>query len=50
MPLFCCAFVHSQEYVENFRRQFVQIFPKRRELLLVPVNECGVRVRDGLAI
>ena len=35
------------EYVENFRRQFVQIFPKRRELLLCPVNEAGVRVRHG---
>jgi hypothetical protein len=33
------------EYVENFRRQFVQIFPKRPELLLCPVNEAGVRVR-----
>jgi hypothetical protein len=31
------------EYVENFRRQFVQLFPRRRELLLCPINECGVR-------
>lgn len=31
------------EYVENFRRQFVLLFPARRELMLCPVNECGVR-------
>ena len=30
------------EYVENFRRQFVQLYPERKELLLCPRNECGV--------
>jgi len=31
------------EYVEDFRRQFVQVFPERRPLLLVPLNEFNVR-------
>lgn len=31
------------EYVEDFRRQFVQVFPQRRPLVLCPKNECGVR-------
>lgn len=31
------------EYVEDFRRQFVQLFPHRRALFLCPLNECGVR-------
>ena len=31
------------EYVENFRSQFVQLFPNRKELLLCPKNECKVR-------
>ena len=31
------------EYAENFRRQFVSLFPDRRPLLLFPKNECGVR-------
>jgi len=31
------------EYVEDFRRQFVQLFPKRQPLTLCPVNESGVR-------
>lgn len=31
------------EYVEDFRRQFVQIFPKRKQLLLCPKNEAGVK-------
>lgn len=31
------------EYVEDFRRQFVQVFPDRRPLLLCPKNEAGVR-------
>jgi hypothetical protein len=31
------------EYVENFRRQFRELFPGRRPLLLFPQNECGVR-------
>jgi hypothetical protein len=30
------------EYVENFRRQFVQLYPERKELLMCPRNECGV--------
>lgn len=31
------------EYVEDFRRQFIQVFPNRRPLLLCPKNECGIR-------
>lgn len=31
------------EYVEDFRRQFVTVFPTRRPLTLAPKNECGVR-------
>ena len=31
------------EYAENFRRQFVSLFPDRKPLLLFPKNECGVR-------
>ena len=31
------------EYVENFRRQFISLFPQRQPLLLFPKNECGVR-------
>lgn len=31
------------EYVENFRRQFISLFPDRQPLLLFPKNECGVR-------
>jgi hypothetical protein len=31
------------EYVEDFRRQFVTVFPTRRALTLAPMNECGVR-------
>jgi len=31
------------EYVEDFRRQFVHVFPTRRPLTLCPRNECGVR-------
>ena len=30
------------EYVENFRAQFVELFPDRKELLLCPKNECKV--------
>lgn len=30
------------EYVEDFRRKFVDLFPDRRPLLLCPPNECGV--------
>uniref|UniRef100_A0A7S3YRW2 Dynein regulatory complex subunit 7 n=1 Tax=Lotharella globosa TaxID=91324 RepID=A0A7S3YRW2_9EUKA len=31
------------EVVEDFRRQFIQLFPNRRPLLLFPTNECGVQ-------
>jgi hypothetical protein len=31
------------EYAENFRRQFISLFPDRKPLLLFPKNECGVR-------
>ena len=31
------------EYVENFRRQYVGIFPNRAPLFLFPKNECGIR-------
>ncbi len=31
------------EYVEDFRRQFVSLFPARPPLYLSPRNECGVR-------
>ena len=31
------------QYVEDFRRQYVQVFPDRRALLLNPLNECGLR-------
>ena len=31
------------EYAENFRRQYVSLFPDRKPLLLFPKNECGVR-------
>lgn len=31
------------EYAEDFRRQFVTVFPTRRPLTLAPLNECGVR-------
>ncbi|KAI9193105.1 uncharacterized protein BJ171DRAFT_604974 [Polychytrium aggregatum] len=31
------------EYVENFQRQYVQLYPGRKELLLFPTNEFGLR-------
>eukprot|EP01028_Stygiella_incarcerata_P003938 TRINITY_DN1823_c1_g1_i1.p1 TRINITY_DN1823_c1_g1~~TRINITY_DN1823_c1_g1_i1.p1 ORF type:complete len:212 (+),score=62.18 TRINITY_DN1823_c1_g1_i1:132-767(+) len=31
------------DYVENFRRQYVQLFPSRPPLLLTPENECNVK-------
>ena len=31
------------EYVSNFRRQFEDIYPGRKPLLLCPLNECGMR-------
>ncbi|CAG0883693.1 unnamed protein product [Darwinula stevensoni] len=33
---------HPLRYVENFRRQYQHFFPKRRALLLTPLNEHGV--------
>jgi hypothetical protein len=36
--------VMTAEYVEDFRRQFVQVFPARRPLFLCPTNEAGIRV------
>ena len=30
-------------YVEDFNKQFTQLYPERRPLLLCPRNECGVR-------
>merc|ERR1719399_1808405 len=30
-------------FVDNFRTQFIELYPLRRELLLTPPNECGVR-------
>ena len=30
------------EYLEDFRRRFVELFPERRALFLAPKNECGV--------
>jgi hypothetical protein len=30
-------------FVDNFRSQFVELYPLRRELLLCPPNECGVK-------
>ncbi|KAJ3080287.1 hypothetical protein HK102_003163, partial [Quaeritorhiza haematococci] len=31
------------QYVENFKRQYAQLFPGRKELLLYPPNEFGIR-------
>jgi len=31
------------EYVRHFERQFENLYPKRRPLLLAPRNECGMR-------
>ena len=31
------------QYVANFQRQFEDLYPKRRPLLLCPRNECGMR-------
>jgi len=30
-------------FVNNFRSQFVELYPLRRELILCPPNECGVK-------
>ncbi|KAA6372213.1 MAG: putative dynein regulatory complex subunit 7, partial [Streblomastix strix] len=37
-------------YVENVRQQFELIFPKRAELFLSPLNECGIRKFVSTAI
>jgi hypothetical protein len=34
------------EYVENFKEQYARLFPNRKELLLMPLNEFGLRVCD----
>ena len=31
------------QYVANFQRQFEDLYPKRRPLMLCPRNECGMR-------
>ena len=31
------------QYVANFRRQFEDLYPKRKPLMLCPRNECGMR-------
>lgn len=33
------------KYADNFNRQYIQIYPGRKELLLCPINEFGIRVR-----
>jgi len=33
------------EYVANFERQYVDLYPRRAPLLLCPLNECGMPVR-----
>jgi len=32
------------ECVDNFRRQYIYVYPDRKPLLLVPLNECGIEV------
>lgn len=32
------------DYVQNFKKQFTQLYPHRTTLFLSPKNECGVRV------
>jgi hypothetical protein len=32
------------EYVDNFRKQFSQLYPQRCDLLLFPKNECNIPV------
>lgn len=36
------------EYVEDFRRQFIALFPQRRTPFLYPLNECGRRVSNTM--
>jgi len=33
------------ECVDNFRRQYIYIYPDRKPLLLAPLNECDTEVR-----
>jgi hypothetical protein len=33
------------DYVANFERQFIDLYPYRAPLLLCPINECGLAVR-----
>jgi len=35
---------HLLECVDNFRRQYIYIYPDRKPLLLVPLNECDIEV------
>ena len=37
-------------YVDSFRRQFVELYPKRRPLLLDPPNECGKAVQVDIRL
>jgi len=32
------------ECVDNFRRQYIYIYPDRKPLFLVPLNECDIEV------
>jgi len=32
------------ECVDNFNRQYIYIYPDRKPLLLVPFNECDIKV------
>jgi len=34
------------ECADNFRRQYIYIYPDRKPLLLMPLNECGVEVNQ----
>eukprot|EP00951_Prasinocladus_malaysianus_P031089 scaffold295968_cov51-Prasinocladus_malaysianus.AAC.1 len=34
------------DYVDDFQRTFREIYPQRRPLILLPENECGVRLED----
>ena len=37
------------EYAENFKEQYGRLFPNRKELLMMPPNEFGIRVSFSLA-
>ena len=36
------------EYVDNFNRQYAQLYPGRKELMLCPPNELGIKVRPQI--